>query len=147
MKSVNLKFDGFMDVMLFADGHLELPNGKRIDKPYATGQVYLPQGKGLPGRHVRLATLVAKHFVPNPSEFNFIGYKDGNRLNCSADNLEWKPGKDRIVHELYLEYRAKCIDMHVRGYSKRDIVSALNINLNVLNEILDEFEASVKQAP
>lgn len=147
MKSVNLIFDGFQDVMLFEDGHLELPNGKRIDKPYASGQVRLPMGKGLPGRHVRLATLVAKHFVPNPDDNDFIGYKDGDRMNCSADNLMWIPNKARVNHELFLECRSQVIDLHVKGHDKKYIISKVNLNLNVINRIIDEFEETVKQAP
>jgi hypothetical protein len=38
-----------------------------------------------------LHRLVALLFVnnPNPEKFNIVNHKDGNKLNCNADNLEW----------------------------------------------------------
>lgn len=33
--------------------------------------------------------LVAKAFVLNPNEYNVVNHKDENKLNNSADNLEW----------------------------------------------------------
>lgn len=36
-----------------------------------------------------LCFLVARAFVPNPQEAEFVQYIDGNRSNCRADNLYW----------------------------------------------------------
>lgn len=36
-----------------------------------------------------LATLVAKHFIPNPKGYPLVGFKDNNALNCTVDNLFW----------------------------------------------------------
>ena len=33
--------------------------------------------------------LVAQAFIPNPNEYPQVNHKDENRLNNSADNLEW----------------------------------------------------------
>lgn len=32
---------------------------------------------------------VAKYFVPNPNNFNYVKHKDGNKLNNNFNNLEW----------------------------------------------------------
>lgn len=36
-----------------------------------------------------LSLLVARAFVPNPNGYKFINFKDGDSMNCRADNLEW----------------------------------------------------------
>ena len=38
---------------------------------------------------VRIHTLVARAFVPNPEGYRYVRHKDGDRMNCRADNLEW----------------------------------------------------------
>ena len=38
----------------------------------------------------RVDFLVAHTFIPNPNGWNFIKHLDGNKLNDSVDNLEWK---------------------------------------------------------
>lgn len=46
------------------------------------------------GRQQRrsVAVLVAEGFVPSPSpRFNTVIHKDGNRANCNAENLLWRP--------------------------------------------------------
>lgn len=38
---------------------------------------------------VAIRNLVAQAFVPNPKKLEGLRHKDGNQLNCRADNLEW----------------------------------------------------------
>ena len=33
--------------------------------------------------------LVAEKFIPNPEGYEHVIFKDGNPMNCNADNLEW----------------------------------------------------------
>lgn len=44
---------------------------------------------------VRIHSLVASAFVPNPDGCRCVRHKDGDRLNCRADNLEWCCKADR----------------------------------------------------
>ena len=37
----------------------------------------------------RVHTLVAQAFVPNPEGLIYVRHKDGDRMNCRADNLVW----------------------------------------------------------
>jgi len=42
-----------------------------------------------------LSLLVARAFVPNPNGYKFINFKDGDPLNCRADNMEWTALTDK----------------------------------------------------
>lgn len=52
------------------------------------------------GRKVQkyLHRLLASHFIPNPDNLPQVNHKDGNKLNCSLDNLEWVTVKDNVIH-------------------------------------------------
>jgi len=43
----------------------------------------------LKGKDIRVAWAVAHAFVPNPNEFKYQIYKDGDKGNCRADNIKW----------------------------------------------------------
>lgn len=45
-----------------------------------------------------LHRLLAEHFIPNPLNLPQVNHKDGNKLNCSLDNLEWVTVKDNVIH-------------------------------------------------
>lgn len=67
-------------------------NGYRRMKPNANnhGQVFIMLSeKGEMPRSEMLCMLVARAFVDNPNNYKHIRFKDGNPLNCRADNLEW----------------------------------------------------------
>ena len=36
-----------------------------------------------------LAELVANEFLPNPNNYPYVGFIDGNSKNCAAENLIW----------------------------------------------------------
>ena len=36
-----------------------------------------------------LAELVANEFVPNPNNYMYVGFIDGDSKNCKAENLQW----------------------------------------------------------
>lgn len=45
-----------------------------------------------------LHRLLAEYFIPNPLNLPQVNHKDGNKLNCSLDNLEWTTIRDNIIH-------------------------------------------------
>lgn len=57
-----------------------------------------------------LHRLLAEHFIPNPQKFPQVNHKDGNKLNCSLDNLEWVSVKENVIHA----YKHGLIN-HIRG--------------------------------
>lgn len=42
--------------------------------------------------------LIATTFIPNPDNLPQINHKDGNKLNCSVDNLEWCTRSENLLH-------------------------------------------------
>lgn len=40
-----------------------------------------------------VATLVARHFIPNPKQHPYIIFKDRNHHNCCKDNIAWVDGE------------------------------------------------------
>lgn len=50
----------------------------------------------------KLHRVVAIHFVhnPNPKKLKQVNHKDGNKLNCKDDNLEWNDNKMNNVHKV-----------------------------------------------
>jgi hypothetical protein len=52
---------------------------------------------GKPIRHA-LHRLVALLFIPNPDNKEFVNHIDGNKLNNSADNLEWITKSENTKH-------------------------------------------------
>lgn len=45
-----------------------------------------------------LHRLIAKTFIPNPSNLPIVNHKDGNCHNNCADNLEWCTQKENVAH-------------------------------------------------
>ena len=74
------------------------PYKGRIRKPQVNTKEYMRIKLSKNGKieNCSVATLVANAFVPNPYHSRAIRFKDGNKLNVSADNLYWYTG-DKIV--------------------------------------------------
>lgn len=46
---------------------------------------------------VDVGYLVARAFLPNPEGRMYVRHRDGDALNCRAENLEWVERKERCV--------------------------------------------------
>ena len=42
--------------------------------------------------------IVAECYVPNPRGCRFINHKDGDKINCAAENLEWVTASENARH-------------------------------------------------
>lgn len=45
-----------------------------------------------------LHRLLAEYFIPNPLNLPQVKHKDGNKLNCELDNLEWVTAQENTIH-------------------------------------------------
>lgn len=50
------------------------------------------------GKPYRVHRLIAETFLPNPNKLPFVNHKDGNKLNCNVDNLEWCTRSENAIH-------------------------------------------------
>lgn len=70
-------------------------NGNKL-KPHHNKNGYLTVE--LTGKEYKLHRLVAEHFVDGKQENLVVNHKDGNKLNCLADNLEWVTSSENTKH-------------------------------------------------
>ena len=72
-------------------GYVRSPKGKIIQgKMRGHGDVYIQYKVDGDQNHRGLAVLVAENFVKMPhGECRLVIHKDGDKMNCRADNLEW----------------------------------------------------------
>lgn len=85
-----------------------------------------------------LHRLLAEHFIPNPNNLPQINHKDGNKLNCKIENLEWVTVKENVIHA----YKYGLIN-HVKGeqhpnYGKCGSQSKLAKKVKATNVITKE---------
>lgn len=52
-----------------------------------------------------LHRIVAETFLPNPNNYSVVNHKDGDRSNCSLDNLEWCSYSQNTVHAIKILQR------------------------------------------
>ena len=92
-------------------GRKRFRKGQKINPDIAPNGYYrVTLAKNGKKKQVYLHRLLAKYFIPNPQNLPQINHKDGNKLNCDLENLEWVTVQDNVIHA----YQHGLID-HVRG--------------------------------
>ena len=92
MKSKSLDFNG-RTYNVFDDGKIIGPSGKELKWHYdKDGYPKVTVG----GKCMAVHRLVAMAFVPNPHNYNEVDQIDGNKMNPSADNLEWVSHQENV---------------------------------------------------
>ena len=61
---------------------------------YCILAIYFSNGRS----DISLHTMVAECWIPNPGNLPEINHKDGNGMNCDADNLEWCTHSYNVKH-------------------------------------------------
>ena len=59
-------------------------------------EVILYMGKS--SKNIKVHSIVAKNFIPNPENKPMVNHKDGNKLNNRVDNLEWSTYSENQLH-------------------------------------------------
>lgn len=80
-------------------GRKRFRKGQKINPDIAPNGYYrVTLANGGTRKQKYLHRLLAEHFISNPMNLPQINHKDGNKLNCSIDNLEWVSVQDNVIH-------------------------------------------------
>jgi hypothetical protein len=73
-----------------------------ILKPCYDGNGYLQSSLRIDGKFMANKThrIVAQTFIPNPDNLPQINHKNGNKEDCSVENLEWCTGEYNLKHAI-----------------------------------------------
>jgi hypothetical protein len=91
---------------LIAERYQVLPNGTILGRkgkplklhPNKSGYVNVNTWVKGKQKTYLLHRLVALMYIPNPLNLPEVNHKDGDKLNCHVDNLEWVSRSDNIQH-------------------------------------------------
>ena len=81
-----------------SDGKVISANGEKSTEISRRGYKRVSLWKHGKGRHFSVHRLVASAFIPNPSGFEMVNHKDGNKLNNDVSNLEWCDASHNMKH-------------------------------------------------
>ncbi len=98
-------------------------------------------------KNVYVHRYVAKSFIPNPDNKEWINHKDGNKLNNHISNLEWCTPSENLKHAFRTGLKKPSITSynHQRGLSPRAMrvrVIETGEEYNCINDLLEGEEIS-----
>jgi HNH endonuclease len=89
--------------------------------------VSLARGDGTREQHL-VHRLVARHWLPNPYDYPQVNHKDGNKLNCHKDNLEWCSAQFNIEHALKTGLRPGYMSANDKELYLQRVLSGEQVN-------------------
>ena len=104
-----------------------LPNGAKRCKHFEKSKVRIGKARnhqgyyqvrlgGRRGKTMTVHRVFADAFVPNPNGYNVVNHKDGNKGNCSIDNLEWCTSSDNNKHAYDIGLKEKTLREKYQHY-------------------------------
>lgn len=96
----------------------------KILKPFDSGRGYLRVILYRAGKATTetLHRLIAKTFISNPNCLETVNHKDGNKLNNTAENLEWCTIGDNLIHALDTGLRKTGEEHHFAELNDSDVL-------------------------
>ncbi len=96
------------------------------------------------GRHMKVHQMVAQAFIPNPNDYTSVIHLDGNGLNNSVDNLEWRSDvyinsnikNEKIREEICKKYQEGIGDRTRKRVTMRQLADEYGVSYPTINRIL-----------
>lgn len=123
----------------------------RIVRGYNYVMLDVNDGKIKTRKNMRVARLVATHFIRKPKDGEEVNHKNGKRLDDNIENLEWVTKSENIKHAYRLGLRStptgrmkfsrKKIDrvLELRmtgGFKHKEIAKKLGMGVSTITHIL-----------
>ena len=143
---IKSRFGEFSNYKINRKGEILCWNYRRSDitgiiKPYMHTdgylQVKLVDDNGT-SHSIKVHTLVADTFIPNPNDYTDINHKDEDKTNNSVENLEWCT---RGYNNTYNNKAIK-IGLKLRNNERSRALIALDENNNIIYEFPSVREAA-----
>lgn len=137
MRSKEINIEGLL-YTVYENGDVYRRNRKITQRPcYHDGYASFTAGSKNFRRSVRTHTIVGKLFVENPNNLPELDHLDGNRMNPSADNLEWVTHKENVRRA----YEKGSHDGRVTGIKN----PKAKLNDEIVREIRKDFDSGITQ--
>ena len=84
---------------VYRDGSIHIIKGGIMKPLRSCGYLYYFLYDGTNhAKSFSIHKLVATHFIPNPNNYKEVNHIDGNKMNNSAENLEWCSHSQNMKH-------------------------------------------------